>query len=166
MFDELRYLLLQVRNDGDPMRLHEVRCFAEALRCGPEQIRVFDLLTRCPTHACRGCHYDLAPAPTRGEHYPPTASVAVKDTAVVNSALGLYTVHEAIFAPGRSRPLRQPASYEVRVRDAARRSRQADEEVAHVRCPAEGFTVPNLVLPRPGAKKPAGNAVQAVSVLQ
>ena len=109
-------------------------------------------LTRCPTHACRGCHYDLAPAPTRGEHYPPTASVAVKDTAVVNSALGLYTVHEAIFAPGRSRPLRQPASYEVRVRDAARRSRQADEEAAHVRCPAEGFTVPNLVLPRPGAR--------------
>ncbi|MHC5023848.1 MAG: type 1 glutamine amidotransferase [Planctomycetota bacterium] len=49
MFDELRYLLLQVRDDGDPMRGHEVRCFAEALLCRPEQIHVFDLLTRCPT---------------------------------------------------------------------------------------------------------------------
>ncbi len=45
----LRYLLLQVRNTGDPMRGQEVRCFARALGCEPEQIAVCDLLTAPPT---------------------------------------------------------------------------------------------------------------------
>ncbi|MEX2286406.1 MAG: type 1 glutamine amidotransferase [Planctomycetaceae bacterium] len=44
MFDRIRYLLLQVRNDDDPMRRHEVDCFARALGTTTEQIGVFDLL--------------------------------------------------------------------------------------------------------------------------
>ncbi|MEX0718925.1 MAG: type 1 glutamine amidotransferase [Planctomycetaceae bacterium] len=44
MFDRIRYLLLQVRNSGDPMRDHEVRSFARALRTTEDRIRVFDLL--------------------------------------------------------------------------------------------------------------------------
>ena len=51
MFDSLHYLLLQVRNTDDPMREHEVLCFARALHCAPEQIRVYDLLESCPTPA-------------------------------------------------------------------------------------------------------------------
>ena len=49
MFERLHYLLLQVRNADDPMREQEVRCFAEALRCDPSQIAVFDLLSGAPT---------------------------------------------------------------------------------------------------------------------
>lgn len=45
MFDRIRFLLLQVRNPDDPMRLHEVQAFARALRIVPEQIAVFDLLS-------------------------------------------------------------------------------------------------------------------------
>jgi GMP synthase (glutamine-hydrolysing) len=45
----VRYLLLQVRNPDDPMREHEVRCFARALRCPEKQIRVMDLIEHCPT---------------------------------------------------------------------------------------------------------------------
>jgi GMP synthase (glutamine-hydrolysing) len=44
MLDRIRYLLLQVRNEDDPMRHHEVRCFARVLGTQPDRIRVFDLL--------------------------------------------------------------------------------------------------------------------------
>ncbi len=44
----LQYLLLQVRTPSDPMRGHEVRCFAQALRCREEQIRVWDLVAAPP----------------------------------------------------------------------------------------------------------------------
>lgn len=49
MIDRLRYLLLQVRNEDDPMRDQEVRCFARALSCRTDQIRVLDLLAGAPT---------------------------------------------------------------------------------------------------------------------
>ena len=49
--DKLRYLLLQVRNQEDPMRPQEVGCFARALDCERERIEVFDLLTGVPTIA-------------------------------------------------------------------------------------------------------------------
>jgi GMP synthase (glutamine-hydrolysing) len=45
----LRYLLLQVRDDGDPMRTQEIGCFARALHCSRTQIAVFDLLRGCPS---------------------------------------------------------------------------------------------------------------------
>lgn len=51
MFDKLRYLLLQMRDPDDPMGSHEVQCFARALQCSPTQVRVFDLLSECPTPA-------------------------------------------------------------------------------------------------------------------
>jgi GMP synthase (glutamine-hydrolysing) len=44
-----KFLLLQVRNPDDPMRTQEVQCFAKALGCQPDQIRVFDLLAGVPT---------------------------------------------------------------------------------------------------------------------
>ena len=48
MFDAIRFLLLQVRNAGDPMAEHEVSCFARALGCSEAQIGVFDLLSGRP----------------------------------------------------------------------------------------------------------------------
>ncbi|MDX1546240.1 MAG: type 1 glutamine amidotransferase [Rhodothermales bacterium] len=45
----LRYLLLQVRNPGDPMRAQEVQCFADVLGCDPARIAVHDLLGGAPT---------------------------------------------------------------------------------------------------------------------
>ena len=44
----LRYLLLQVRRDDDPMRDQEVRCFARWLGCEPRDIDVADLLVGTP----------------------------------------------------------------------------------------------------------------------
>ncbi len=46
--DKIRYLLLQARDLDDPMCPQEIGCFARALHCAPEQIRVFDLLNGCP----------------------------------------------------------------------------------------------------------------------
>ncbi len=51
LFSKIRYMLLQVRNRQDRMREHEVGCFARALRCRREQIRVFDLLSGVPSKA-------------------------------------------------------------------------------------------------------------------
>ncbi len=48
MLSRVRYLLLQVRNSHDPMREHEVGCFARALKCEREQIAVFDLISGVP----------------------------------------------------------------------------------------------------------------------
>ena len=49
MLDKLRYLLLQVRNQDDPMRVQEITCFARVLRCDPNRIRTLDLLKTAPT---------------------------------------------------------------------------------------------------------------------
>ena len=49
MLHKLRYLLLQVRDPGDPMREHEVGCFVRALRCPREHLAVFDLLSGWPS---------------------------------------------------------------------------------------------------------------------
>lgn len=49
MLDRVQYLLLQVRNRHDPMRDHEVGCFARTLECPRERIRVFDLLGGVPS---------------------------------------------------------------------------------------------------------------------
>ena len=51
MNDRARYLLLQVRNDDDPMAGHEVECFARALNCALDQIREFDLIAGSPSDA-------------------------------------------------------------------------------------------------------------------
>jgi len=51
MNDRVRYLLLQVRNDDDPMASHEVECFARALNCPSQQIGEFDLLGGSPSDA-------------------------------------------------------------------------------------------------------------------
>jgi GMP synthase (glutamine-hydrolysing) len=46
--NRLRYLLLQIRNENDPMRRQEIHCFARALRCETSRIDVFDLLSGVP----------------------------------------------------------------------------------------------------------------------
>jgi GMP synthase (glutamine-hydrolysing) len=46
---QLRYLLLQTRNPGDPMAAQEVRCFARALDCEISAITVFDLIASSPS---------------------------------------------------------------------------------------------------------------------
>ena len=46
-----RYLLLQIRNQDDPMRTHEIRCFTRALACEHSQIEVSDLLNEQPSSA-------------------------------------------------------------------------------------------------------------------
>jgi GMP synthase (glutamine-hydrolysing) len=43
------FLLLQIRDASDPMREQEVGCFARALGCSSQQIRVFDLLSGAPS---------------------------------------------------------------------------------------------------------------------
>ncbi len=48
MFETVKYLLMQVRDESDPMREQEVRCFSRALRCSPAQIRTIDLLAGAP----------------------------------------------------------------------------------------------------------------------
>ena len=45
MNSNLRFLLLQIRDDDDPMRGQEVACFARALGITPQQLNVFDLLS-------------------------------------------------------------------------------------------------------------------------
>jgi GMP synthase (glutamine-hydrolysing) len=45
---QLRYLLLQTRNSGDPMAAQEVRLFARMLDCDTSAIEVFDLLSAAP----------------------------------------------------------------------------------------------------------------------
>lgn len=49
--DDLRMLLLQVRNDDDPMRVHEVGCFERCFGLGDRQIEIFDLLSGVPSAA-------------------------------------------------------------------------------------------------------------------
>ena len=44
-----RFLLLQVRNPGDPMAVQEIRCFARSLPCASSRIEVFDLLSGAPS---------------------------------------------------------------------------------------------------------------------
>ena len=51
MYDTLRYLLLQIRNEDDPVRQQEVDCFARALGCQRHQIRVLDLLSAAPSQS-------------------------------------------------------------------------------------------------------------------
>jgi GMP synthase (glutamine-hydrolysing) len=43
--ENLKYLLLQVRNPDDPMRHHEVTCFADKLGCPEGNILVHDLIS-------------------------------------------------------------------------------------------------------------------------
>lgn len=45
----LRYLLLQIRDSDDPIRRQEIVCFARALGCEPEAIDPLDLLSGFPT---------------------------------------------------------------------------------------------------------------------
>lgn len=49
MYSSLKYLLLQVRNERDPMREQEIRCFARFLQSSPTRIAIVDLLQRPPT---------------------------------------------------------------------------------------------------------------------
>lgn len=49
--DQVRYLLLQIRDESDPIRTQEVGCFAEALLCEPSGIATLDLLTERVTKA-------------------------------------------------------------------------------------------------------------------
>jgi GMP synthase (glutamine-hydrolysing) len=44
-----RYLLLQVRNSGDPMRQQEITCFAAAIGCDVTRITPVDLLSGTPS---------------------------------------------------------------------------------------------------------------------
>ena len=45
----LKFLLLQIRNPDDPMRTHEVDCFAEKLGCAKEDILINDLISGAPS---------------------------------------------------------------------------------------------------------------------
>ncbi|WP_339911902.1 type 1 glutamine amidotransferase [Symmachiella dynata] len=47
--ENLRYLLLQVRNADDPMQTHEVESFSRVLGVSPERISVHDMLNSRPS---------------------------------------------------------------------------------------------------------------------
>lgn len=51
MLENVRYLLLQVRNPDDPMRPQEVECFARALQTTADKFTTFDLLGGAPSPA-------------------------------------------------------------------------------------------------------------------
>ena len=42
--NSLRYLLLQIRDQDDPIREQEIGCFLRALGCDPDDLQTFDLL--------------------------------------------------------------------------------------------------------------------------
>lgn len=48
MFDNIRYLLFQIRNPDDPIIEQEIGCFSRALHCDPAQIEPHDLLEGAP----------------------------------------------------------------------------------------------------------------------
>lgn len=41
---DLRYLLIQIRDPSDPIRMQEIACFAHAIGCEKEAIQILDLL--------------------------------------------------------------------------------------------------------------------------
>ncbi len=43
--NDFRYLLIQIRDADDPIRLQEIECFSAALGCSSDAIAVFDLLS-------------------------------------------------------------------------------------------------------------------------
>jgi len=51
MFENVRYLLLQIRNPGDPILQQEIDCFSRVLRCHASQFRTCDLLIESPDNA-------------------------------------------------------------------------------------------------------------------
>ena len=48
MLAKVRYLLLQIRNEGDEMARHEIECFARVLECDEANIMPYDLLVGPP----------------------------------------------------------------------------------------------------------------------
>ena len=44
-----RFLLLQVRNPGDPMSGHEIECFERCFDLASGQVEIFDLLSGAPS---------------------------------------------------------------------------------------------------------------------
>lgn len=48
---DVRFLLLQVRNPGDPMSGHEIECFERCFDLARGQVEIFDLLSGSPTSA-------------------------------------------------------------------------------------------------------------------
>ena len=88
MIDNLRYLLLQVRDPDDPMHRQEVGCFARALRCDEERIGVLDLLNAAPDKRQLNA-VDMVLLGGSGNYS------AIDDGAWVEPALdGLRLVHE------------------------------------------------------------------------
>lgn len=51
MIRKLRYLLLQVRNPGDPMRENEIESFAKRLGCDQRNIKPWDLIGAAPSRS-------------------------------------------------------------------------------------------------------------------
>ena len=51
MFENVRYLLLQIRNPDDPMRSQEIACFARAMQANISQFATFDLLNELPSNS-------------------------------------------------------------------------------------------------------------------
>jgi hypothetical protein len=106
-------------------------------------------VTRCPSHSCGGCHYELRPQFPLNQ---PGVAVPVVDTAVQRSAVGSYTAHSALLTSASGGNLLQPLRWTIGVRDQRLRSEQLDEEAAHLRCPGEGFVVRGVSLPAPGQR--------------
>lgn len=46
---QLKYLLIQIRDPGDPIRKQEIGCFAHALGCARSQIEPLNLIAEAPT---------------------------------------------------------------------------------------------------------------------
>lgn len=90
-----RYLLLQMRKASDPMRQHEVGCFARGLNTGTTQIDAFDLLQSVVTERLLN-RYDMVLLGGAGE-FSAAAPVEQLDTPLRSLQL-VHDVGKPTFA--------------------------------------------------------------------
>ena len=90
----LRYLLLQIRNQDDTMRMHEVRCFTRALGCELAQMEIVDLLNDHPS-ASQLAYNDLVLIGGSG-HYSAVGSGIWLDRAF-DALRNLYAIKKPTF---------------------------------------------------------------------
>ena len=90
-----RFLLLQVRNPGDPMAAQEVSCFARSLSCATSRIEVFDLLSGVPSRSALH-RADVVLLGGSGEHSVVRGGSWL--SRALNTMVDLYTLSRPTFA--------------------------------------------------------------------
>jgi len=95
MTDRPAYLLIQVRDEDDPIREHEIACFTRALQCAPGQLTVHDLLSGAPS-AARVEAADVVLLGGSGDHSVARGGPWL--SAALEAMVGLYETAKPTFA--------------------------------------------------------------------